>query len=209
MLRVAYPPDPVFTAILHAALEETRDSIADILEDARHEWWSTRHPLIAACFTPELARDVIDRLLVASQDIAVHELSEYHWILLYESLQVFCDVHNDYARQKPNGMLQVGPYRVGQIDFNNLLDLYFEDLDILTEPEVLERLGPDGRREVGMGDEVFSIAHGLPPHPDEVRLPHRPPRPWDECDWEEARRPWPSELPVYPPEPEQLQEEQR
>lgn len=202
MLRLAHPPDPVFTAILHHALEETRDWITNVLEDADHEGWSGQYPLIATCFTHQLAVDVIDRLLVASRDTAVYELSEYHWVLVYESLEVYCDIHNDYARDKPDGMLLVEPYRIGQIDFDALLDLYFEDLDILTEPDNLEGLGPEGRREMGMRHEIFGVVQGLPPHPDEVQLPHRPPRPWNEWDWKEARKAWPHSLPQYPPEPE-------
>jgi hypothetical protein len=209
MLRLECPPDPVFTAILHAALEETRDWITNVLEDAGDEWWSAQYPLIAARFTPQLTLEVIDRLLVASRDTTVYELTEYHWLLLYESLKVFCNIHNDNARDHPDDVFPVGPYRIGQIDFDELLDTYFEDLDILTEPEVLERLGPEGRREMHMRDEIFGVAHGLPPHPDEVRLPHRPPRPWDESDWEEARKAWPSTLPVYPPELEPDKEQEK
>jgi hypothetical protein len=192
----------VFTAILHDALVETRDWITHVLDDADHEEWTAQYPRIAACCTRQLAVDVIDRLLAASRDTVVYELSECHWVLLYEVLEVYCDIHNDYARDRCDGMLPVGPYSIGQIDFDALLDLYFEDLDILTEPDVLERLGPEARREVQMRDEVFGVVQGLPPHPDEVQLPHRPPRPWDEWDWEEARKPWPLSLPGYPPEPE-------
>jgi len=209
MLRVAHPPDLAFTAILHDALEQTRDWITDVLEDAGHEWWPAQYPLIAARFTPQLALKVINRLLVASRDTTVYELSEYHWLLLYESLNVYCNIHNDYIRENPDGMLQVGPYLIGEIDFDALLDFYFEDLDILTEPDVLERLGPEGRREVGMREEIFGVAQGLPPHADEVQLPHRTPRPWDEWEWEEARKPLSSSLPQYPPAPELHEEAER
>ncbi len=202
-LRLAQPPDPVFTAILHDALEDLRDWIADlVVDEADAGWWTAQYPLIAARFTPRLAVDVAGQLLAASRDTAVYNLSEYHWLLLYDALRVYCDIHNDYAREAADGLLAVGPFRIGQIDFRDALDLYFDDLDILTDPGDFDRLGPEGRREFGMREELFGVIHRLPPHPDELRLPQDAAPPWDERDLEQARKPWPLAVPRYPPPPE-------
>ncbi len=61
------------------------------------------------------------------------------------------------------------------------MDLYFWDTDFLLEGPILAGLGPEGRQSADVSDEVFGIAQGLPPHPDELKL-----TPWDEANWEEA-----------------------
>ena len=106
MLRFNHRPNPALTVIVHAALDEMRDWIDDILTDPADEgdeWWRAQYPQTAVRFTPEAARDVTELVLVASHSAAVYDLTEYHWLLIYDALKVFCEMHNDAAREDPGG----------------------------------------------------------------------------------------------------------
>ena len=124
-------------------------------------------------------------------------MTDYHWLLLYDCLRVACAIHNEDAQEAPTTTLPVGPYQIGPIDFDAVVDRYFWDTDFLLEGPTLAGLGPEGRQSMGVADEVFGIAQGLPPHSEELKL-----TPWAGPGWEE-----PGEedkaggpvIPEYPP----------
>ena len=193
MLRFSMQPDRVFRAILHAALEVTRDTLAD-LADEDEDYWVAQYPNAARCLTAEVAVPLLDQLLAASQDAQLYQLTDYHWLLLYDCLRVYCDIHNDDVQEVSQCVLPVGPYQVGPIDFDLVVDLYFWDTDFLLDPTSLAALGPDGRESMGVSDEVFGIAHRLSPHPEELKI-----IPWEgpglEAEDEQALGPL---IPRYP-----------
>jgi hypothetical protein len=203
MLRFARKPDRVFRVILHGALEIRRDMIAELVDfPARgREEYPAAFPALARFFAPEAALDVLDRLLQASKARTLYQLTDYHWLVLHDCLEAFCDLHNDSARDSRSGTHRVGPYAIGRIDFEAILDRFFWDTDFLAGPELLE-LTPEQRREqLGYSDETFGIAAGLAPHPDELRL-----TPWTaEPGWEAEPDPYPprGRVPRYPPEVEE------
>jgi hypothetical protein len=145
------------------------------------EDWPAQYPTAARCFSPALARATLGQLLTASRADQVYQLTDYHWLLLYDTLRAYCALHNDYAQEAPTQTLPVGPYQIGPIDFDALLDLYFWDTDFLLEGPTLAGLGPDTRKAMDVADEVFGISQGLPPHPDELKLTT-----WAESGWEKA-----------------------
>ncbi len=55
MLRFAQPPDAVFLAILHDALEDLQETITDL----EAEDWPALYPRAARCFSPDLARTAL------------------------------------------------------------------------------------------------------------------------------------------------------
>jgi hypothetical protein len=193
MLRFAQQPDAVFLAILHDALEDLQETLTDL----EAEDWSAQYPLAARCFSPDLARTTLAQLLTASQTPELYQLTDYHWLLLYDGFRVYCAIHNDYAPEAPTQTLPVGSYQIGPIDFDAVVDQYFWDTDFLLEGPIIAGLGPDGRQSMGVADEVFGIAQGLPPHSDELKLTL-----WVEPGWEEpgeqgeAEESW---IPRYPP----------
>ena len=82
MLCFAKKPDPVFTAILHAALEDTHGMAVDPGTDPAdaERYWQAQCPLASKCFRLALPVYAIDRLLVASQDpITVYRITDYQW----------------------------------------------------------------------------------------------------------------------------------
>lgn len=180
MIRFERKPDEVFTAILHEALKTELDQIRELI-GGDPEDWSAMSPRLSRCFTPQTAAAAIEQLLAASRDAAVYQITDYHWLVLYECLRAYCQWHNDIAAEQPDGLLPVGEFRIGEIDFDAVADLYFWDTDFLFDPSTLERLGPDARQSLTISDEAFAIAQGLQPHPDELRIER-----WEEPEWEEG-----------------------
>jgi hypothetical protein len=203
MLRFEVPPDKVFLAILHAALALQKDYVEMLMETEdgpASRWWPVTEPLLARFFDPPTAVHLIGRLLAASRERQVYQLTDYHWLMIYRCLETFCDLHNDEAGTDPSGRTEVGPYSLGPIDFDAIVDRFFWDTDFLIGPELLN-LSPDQRaRQLGFSDEAFSIAAGLAPHASEIEI-----RPWghdDDRAWhvEDERFPPDGIIAAYPPQ---------
>ena len=200
-------PDPVFQAIVDTALEFVKDTILimDLESLDVNPDWAGMFPELAALFTRRSAVTVIDQLLAASRDSRVYRLTNYHWLMLYVCLRFYCENHEDLAADQPNGLWPVGSYEIGSIAFEQLIDRYFWDTDFAFETEVVDGLGPEGREYAGVADEVFGIAHSLPPHPEELQISL-----WDDPTWEIADQEMPppeARLPRYPPDDDATGEE--
>lgn len=190
MLRFQARPDRVFLAIVHAALEQLRDDIQEFLDDDGgdprdwHEWF----PRLAPFFAPQVLPGLIGRLLEASTAKRLYQLTDYHWLILYDSLKTFCEIHNDHAAEDAKGTVRVGSYEIGRIDFDYLVDAFFWDTDFLSGQELLA-LTPEQRRlQLGVSAEAYSIAAGLAPHPDELTI-----TPWDNGpDSDDSLNPFPT-----------------
>ncbi len=196
MLYFARRPDAVFTAILQDALEELRHLLTDPAE--ADELWRADYSSAAKCFPLPLAVDTLDRLLAASQDsITVYRITDYHWLLLYACLKTYCDIHNDYAAEAAKKRLSVGPYEIGEIDFNALVDGYFWDVDFLVDATTGAGLGPEGRQQLGVSAEAFGLAQQLVPHPEELTVESLAELPWrSEAVGQAPEGPL---IPQYPP----------
>ena len=168
-------PDPIFLAIVDEALahvrevhllryrEEYRPTRAERreLDESYRELFAELAPLFTR---RELVR-VIDRLRRASRDEhRRHELTDYHWLVLYASLHVYCDLHNDGATGD-----EVGPYEIEEIDFNALVERFFFDADFLMGAALLcaEEAAP---AQLRLTPQAWRIAAGLRPAAQDLRL---------------------------------------
>jgi hypothetical protein len=191
MLYFAHRPDPVFAALVDAALRHSLDEIADNLgsPDADPEWWAMLYPRSAPCFTPARARATLDDLLAAHRASELYEPTAYHWLVLYECLEVYCAHHNDellgmavapaHPDSQPDGCWPVGAYRIGRLDLDQLVNEFFHDTDFLMDPQVVT---PVVRARLLVEDEVFGVVHGLAPHAAELRLTPTRGVPWPDED---------------------------
>jgi hypothetical protein len=202
MLRFEVPPDTVFLTVLHAALTLQQGYVEELMEmeeGPASRWWPVTEPMIARFFDPPTAVRLIERLLAASRDTRLYQLTDYHWLLIYRCLETFCDLHNDEAATDPSGRAEVGPYSIGSIDFDAIVDRFFWDTDFLMGPELLDLSADQRVRQLGFSDEAFSIAAGLKPHPSEVDI-----RPWPQDDpaWRVENDRFPAEgvIVAYPPQ---------
>jgi len=148
--------------------------------------WRDAYPLCATCFTRELARETLLDLLAKLRLPEEYAPTEYHWLLLYECLQVQIEVLNDMPL--PLLVEQLKTLATGQdavylslptrakgvagfhMDFAALIDAYFWDTDFLMDAELFSRLGPDAKASLGFSASVFGVVQGLSPHPDELVL---------------------------------------
>lgn len=171
MLHFANPPDAVFAAILHDALEVVQDEFENRYLDNEYkkDYWMRQYPNAAKVFSVPTAKTVVTQLLNASSWPDVYQLTDYHWLLLYDVLQVYVDIHNDFQRDK-GGLFPVGPYLVGEIDFSFIVDVYFWDTDYLMDGKMVAALDIEGRKAMGINKETFGLTQGLAPHPDELQL---------------------------------------
>jgi hypothetical protein len=200
MLRFEVSPDTVFLAILHAALALQKSCVEELMEmeeGPASRWWPVTEPMIARFFDPPTAVRLIERLLAASRDTQLYQLTDYHWLIIYRCLETFCDLHNDKAATDPSGRAVVGPYSIGSIDFDAIVDRFFWDTDFLMGPELLELSADQRRGQLGFSDEAFSIAVGLKPHPSELEI-----RPVADPDWrgETDESPTHGVIGAYPPD---------
>lgn len=147
MLRWQKPPTPKFHAFVTDGLREHLVRT--------HKGWIEDFPSLARIFTEEQAEKILAQLVEAHQSQDVYQLNDYHWLLLWEVLHAY------YQEDRPV------PYPT----FDKWIspdEGYFWDVDFLI-PEAVE-LGPEKRKMMDLSDEAFSIAAGLRPHPDELKL---------------------------------------
>jgi hypothetical protein len=110
---------------------------------------------------------LIERLLRASRDEQCwYRLTDYHWLVLYSCLRMYCDLHNDEATGTEG---KVGPYEIEKIDFNAVVDRFFFDTDFLMGPLLLqaEEQAPG---QLHSTREAWKIAAGLKPESKDLRL---------------------------------------
>ena len=183
MLRFPCPLTAAATEIFVSCLELSSDAVIDFdLPEA----WRDMYPLSATCFTRELARETLLDLLAKLRLPEEYVPTEYHWLLMYECLQVQIEVLNDMLLPRLVEQLQLlatvqdavylslpthAKDGAGvHIDFDALIETYFWDTDFLMGAELFSRLGPDAKANLGFSASVFGVVQGLSPHPDELVL---------------------------------------
>ncbi len=172
MLRFADTPDERALAILHAALTDALEELGGFNDDPEgyHEFFTTSYPESAKCFTPALAEKTLKDLLRASQESALYQLTDYHWLLLYELLLIFTNVFNDDPEGVVGGKELVTKYGVKNIDFHDFLDCYFWDTDFLADPDGMINMGHESRQSMGLNQEAYAVIQRWAPHPEELAL---------------------------------------
>lgn len=176
MLRWANDPDAVFHEIVSEVLAWALDWLAEgeqVSTTAKGQPSATREadqhyhdgmPRTAKLLHRREAVDVLKRLLDAHRDrSARYQVTDYHWLILYEVLQWFTDVAGDL-----DGSTTVGPYRVGRFDFGAILDHYFWDLDFMLD--AIAQAPEDLKRLLGVSRETWGLVSGLKPHPAELAV---------------------------------------
>src|SRR5262245_22533669 len=92
MLHFPSPLTAAATEIVLSCLEMAADMAVDFDPP---EAWREVYPLSAACFTSALARKTLLDLVVKLRLPEIYVPTEYHWLLMYECLQVQIEVLND------------------------------------------------------------------------------------------------------------------
>jgi len=184
MLRFPSPLTAAATALFVYCLEVSSDALLDAYES--DEDFGQEYLLSARCFTRELARATLLDMLEKLQCPEEYIPTDYHWLLLYECLQIQLSVLNDMPLpcliKQLQGVTHAddAPYlsfpgtarsSAGcHIDFEALVDTYFWDTDFLLDAETFTRLDADAKKNLGFTEGLFGVVQGLSPHPDELVL---------------------------------------
>ncbi len=170
-------PDPIFLAIVHVALAHVRDvhllrylpghRLTPTQRQELDESYRDLFPELVPFFGRRGLTRIIDRLLRASRDgRRRYELTDYHWLVLYSCLQLYCDLHNDGAVGTGD---QVGPYEIEAIDFDAIVDRFFFDTDFLMGSVLLaaEEASPG---QLLVTRQAWKIAARLKPEAKDLRV---------------------------------------
>lgn len=93
--------------------------------------WEGLYPHTSSACSPYTAIRMMAQLLAATRDTSIYHLTDIHWLLLYECLQNFCSIHNDLVEDDPQDLRTIGTFRIGQVDEEALVNIYFWDTDFL------------------------------------------------------------------------------
>lgn len=126
-------------------------------------------------FNPETALKTLKRMLHCHKGPGLYNLNDYHYLLLYDSLEYFCNIHNDMVRTAPNARekkkaSRIAGVHIERIDFDDLIGIYFFDIDFLMDEDVVMNLRLEQRKGMGIHNEAFAISQGLAPHPEELKI---------------------------------------
>lgn len=175
MLYFRTQPDAVFIAFVKHALHWDLQRIRHISSSNDEDAWEVEYPLLGAVFTPYSAVITLEELLLANEASTVYRLTDFHWLLLHESLKSFCQWHNDQIQDGNMPFIMVEGYRFGLVDFETMMDRFFWDqefMDVLyanvAEPNVAE---PDVCF-CGENSEEYphDLSYGLRPHPHKLQM---------------------------------------
>lgn len=180
MLRFQTPPDKIFMAILEDSIMLMIDQIKAIRlsgedKDAERCEFESLLPFAGRVFNHETALNILKRMITCHKRPGLYHLNDYHYLILYDTLQHFCEIHNDMVKEasvkhEKKRLSKVGAFYIERINFDDLIDIYFYDTDFLMDADTMMNLGAEKRRDLGIGDETFGISQGLSPHPEELKI---------------------------------------
>ncbi len=127
-------PDAVFEAILEEALLSEMTEVKMLADDGAIDSWEGLYPESSSAFGPYTAIRLMAQLLAATRDASVYHLTDVPWLVLYECLQNFCATHNDLVEDDPQGSRAIGAFRIGRVDGEAIVTIYFWDTDFLLRP---------------------------------------------------------------------------
>ena len=131
MIYFQTKPDAVFEAILKEAFASEASEIQLLSDDGAIDSWEGLYPETSQRLCPYEAVRVLVQLSAAVNDSYVYRLTDLHWLVLYETLKNFCTTHNDLLDDFDQHTRPVGDYKIGEVDGEALVTIYFWDTDFL------------------------------------------------------------------------------
>lgn len=179
MLLFQRPPDVVFQAILRDSIDYSIDFIKDLIDNNEYDEARAReglkgfYPAMVKVFTPSLARTTLLNLRRRLGRPEIYSLNNYHYLLLYDVMDFYADIHNDMvaisdSRKDKREVSLVDPFYIETIDMDGIVEMYFYDIDFLTDAETMLNI-PDWLRRT-FSPETFGLSQGMLPHAEELEL---------------------------------------
>ena len=119
---------------------------------------------------------MLKEMLICLEKPQLYYLNDYHYLLLYDTISTQCELHNGAVKAAGNKKERIemakmtGGYYIEELLFDEIVDIYFYDIDFLLHPEETFQLGMEGRKSMDISDNTFSISQGLAPHAEELSL---------------------------------------
>ena len=180
MLRFQTPPDKPFMAIVTQSIEMMLEQIEEFIFEVEDEHEGKSNfkwllPNASRVFNVQTAFNTLRKMLECHERPSMYYLNDYHYLLLYDTLDHFSAVHNDMIKHMINTKEKdeysiIGDYYIEMIKFNDIVDIYFFDTDFLSDPNIMLKLGMEGRKNMSLSNESFAISQGLSPHPEELKI---------------------------------------
>jgi len=141
--------------------------------DLSREDFTDSFPAAGKVFPPRSAVETLRNLLRCLDRPEIYYLNDYHYLLLFDVLNFLSQIHNDGVSMARNKRERkevsfVDPFFIEKIDFDEIVELYFFDIDFLTSPEVMLNI-PAWFKQT-YNPEAFALSQGLLPHPEELAL---------------------------------------
>jgi hypothetical protein len=179
MLQFQRPPDVLFQAILRDSMSYSIDLIKDLIENNQYDEARAREemkgfcPAVAKVFPPSLARTTLLNLRGCLDRPELYYLNNYHYLLLYDVMDFYADIHNDIVAESKSKKERkessfVDPFYVETIDMDGIVELYFYDIDFLTDAETMLNIPAWFRKT--FSPETFGLSQGMLPHAEELEL---------------------------------------
>jgi hypothetical protein len=188
MLHLSKKPDAFFRLFVHGALRHMLETCLRFDDD-----WLAK----AGQGYPADARAQIHALTTALTEPPLYQLTEYHWVVLYEALYYYSYFCNEQPLETP----LYKDYGIGRVDFDAVVDLFFADTDFLGHPT--RGLTAAQRRMMADPLERWALGVGTkPPPPDQLTLTMCPDQWRQDFEAAEAITYASSETGEYPDVPE-------
>lgn len=175
MLRFETTPDDVFTAILTKALTEVEFELSDHIDFDDPEDLDVILPVASRVFTAETALKTVRNLFKCHRKPELYSLNGFHYLLIYDILRGFIDWHNDSVRAALHDTTGsevplIGGFRVEEIDFPGITDIYFYDLDFLFPEDLMRAIGEKEREAMDIMEVAYLISVGQKPTDKQLEL---------------------------------------
>lgn len=175
MLRFSQETDIIFTKVLAEAFKLLIDYLKnDISTFTKEELEGNvlQYHLAHAKrnFTVDTIIPVLQELAKRNRKPGLWELNDYHYLVIYDTLRYYCDIQNDLARDTGEPILRINNYTISELDFDEIIELYFWDTDFLIEEDMFLKLGEKEKQTLGTNKELFGIVTGLKPHSSELTI---------------------------------------
>jgi hypothetical protein len=156
MLKWSTKPDPVFFDIVSNSLQYYQAYFKDNEIDETYN--------VFKIFGKKGLAIEVEKILTAHHSEKIYCVTDYHFLILYEALNLYCDLYKE-------GFFEdtlLGGIHPSELDFEDMVGIYFHDTDFLFESETINNLSVGQKDEMSISSDVFSIANNLTPHADEL-----------------------------------------
>jgi len=166
MLKFSRKPDKIFTEILESSFK----FVVDVISDCSDDNLEALLPYAARNFSKETSIGLLRKLIKYNRASGLWELNDYHYVLIYDALKMFCEAMNEVAEDGGKPILTLNRYKIWEIDFEALTAVYFPDTDFLMSPDTIADLPADAKEKLGMKKETFGVVMGMRVHPEELKI---------------------------------------